>query len=32
MAEERDAKTLPNYLLRDSVILNSGTTIHAINN
>lgn len=31
-AEERDARTLPSYPLRDSVIFDSGTTIHAINN
>ena len=32
IAEERDARTLPSYLLRNSVILNSRTTIYAINN
>ena len=30
--EERDAKTLPSYSLRNSIILDSGITIYAINN
>ena len=32
ITEKGDARTLPGYLLCNSVILNSGTTIYAINN